>query len=313
MTLLACRDLVVELGGGRPVDGVTLQLEAGETMALVGESGSGKSLTARAILGLLPPGARAQGQIEFQGRPLLPGTAEAWRAVRGRGIGLVFQDPLSALDPVYTIGQQLIETWAAHDLYPRRERRARAIELLRQVGIPSPEQRLDDYPHQLSGGMRQRVLIALALMLEPKLLICDEPTSALDVTVQAQILELLARLQAERQMGILFITHDLGVVHSFCPRVAVMYAGRIVESGPTQAVLTAPLHPYTRGLLDSLPRVGVPLRPIPGAVPELRARPQGCSFHPRCPRAADRCRQEAPASIAAGVRSHRCFFPLEAP
>ncbi|MBK6686168.1 MAG: ABC transporter ATP-binding protein [Deltaproteobacteria bacterium] len=311
MTLLSARGLVVELGGARPVDGVDLDLSAGQTLALVGESGSGKSLTARALLNLLPNGARLSGSVRFQGEELIGADAARWRRLRGAGIGLVFQDPKTALDPVYTIGQQLLETWAAHDRHPKKERRDRAIALLAQVGIPAPERRIDDYPHQLSGGMRQRVLIALALMLEPQVLICDEPTSALDVTVQAQILELLLGLQAQHGMAMLFITHDLAVVHEWCPNVAVMYAGRLVETGPTAQVLANPRHPYTRGLLDAVPRVHRPLAPIPGAPPSLRDRPPGCTFAPRCPSAQARCSEAAPPLVIEGPRSHRCLFPLE--
>ena len=311
-TLLSVRGLTVELGGVRPVDGVDLTLSAGQTLALVGESGSGKSLTARALLNLLPSGARLQGSVRFEGDELIGADPGRWRRLRGTQIGLVFQDPKTALDPVYTVGQQLLETWAAHDRHPKKERRDRAIALLAQVGIAAPERRIDDYPHQLSGGMRQRVSIALALMLEPKLMICDEPTSALDVTVQAQILELLLRLQAEHGMAMLFITHDLAVVHEWCPDLAVMYAGRLVEAGPTAQVLAHPCHPYTRGLLDAVPRADRPLAPIPGAPPNLQDRPPGCAFAPRCRAAQPRCTEAAPPLVVEGSRSHRCLFPLEA-
>jgi len=279
----------------RAVDGVSFEVRAGETLALVGESGSGKSVTALSLLRLLPEpaGKVVGGQVIFQGRDLLLLPPAAMRRVRGREISMVFQEPMSSLNPVFTCGEQIVEVLVLHERMARREARARAIELLRWVGIPAPEQRVAEYPHQLSGGMRQRVMIAMALACRPALLIADEPTTALDVTIQAQILELLQRLQDELGMAVLLITHDLGVVAEAADRVVVLYAGQVVESCDVAAVFRRTRHPYTAGLLASMPRPGSRgqgLRVIPGQVPDAACFPRACRFHPRCPAADERCR-----------------------
>ncbi len=279
------------------VNGVSFEVAAGETLALVGESGSGKSVTAMAAMGLVEaPGRVTAGSVRFQGIDLLSLPEEDRRRVRGPGMAMVFQDPLSALNPVFSVGYQVGEMLRLHAGLGRRAAKARAVELLERVRIPGAAGRVGDYPHQFSGGMRQRVMIAMALALDPRLLIADEPTTALDVTVQAQILELLAGLRAETGMGLLLITHDLGVVAEVADRMAVMYAGRIVETGRAAEVLVAPAHPYTQGLLASMPgrRPGRRLEPIAGAPPSLSRIPPGCPFHPRCPWVVDRCRAERP-------------------
>ena len=281
-------------GEARAVDGVSLRLDAGETLALVGESGCGKTMTALSILRLVPPPGRvAGGRIGFDGRDLLRLPEPAMRAVRGGEIGMVFQEPMTALNPVMTVGAQIAEAVALHGDGSRSAARARAVEMLRLVEMPAPEQRVDAYPHQLSGGMRQRVMIAIALAARPKLLIADEPTTALDVTIQAQILDLLASLQRRLGMAVLLVTHDLGVVAERADRVAIMYAGRVVESGAARQVLATPLHPYTRGLLGSIPRIGTArqrrLAAIPGVVPDLLHLPSGCRFRDRCGLALDAC------------------------
>jgi oligopeptide transport system ATP-binding protein len=307
--VLSVRDLVVEFPTGdgvvAAVNGVGFDLAAGETLAILGESGSGKSVTAQAVMGLVErPGRVVAGTVVFDGRELLGAPAEERRKVRGSGLAMVFQDPLSALNPVWSVGFQIGELFRVHRGLSRTESRRRAVELLERVRIPAAAARVGEYPHQFSGGMRQRVMIAMALALGPKVLIADEPTTALDVTVQAQILELLDDLRAETGMGLLMITHDLGVVAESADRVAVMYAGRIVETGPTDAVLASPAHPYTEGLLASVPRGQAGreerLRPIPGAPPSLARIPPGCPFHPRCPYAVDRCRVEHPPLVAVG-------------
>jgi oligopeptide/dipeptide ABC transporter ATP-binding protein len=274
--------------GGRfvpAVNDVSFAVNAGETLCLVGESGSGKSVTALSIIGLVQaPGRIARGRVRLNGRDLTELPEREMRRVRGAEIGFVFQEPMTALNPVFTIGSHLEETLRAHDLATRRTARARAIELLESVSIPEPQRRVDEYPHQLSGGLRQRALIALALACEPKLLIADEPTTALDVTIQAQILELLRELQARMGLALLLITHDLGVVAEMGNRVAVMYAGRIVEHAPVRPLFAEPKHPYTRGLLASIPGTapGTRLNAIPGTVPPLGQLPPGCSFITRC-------------------------------
>jgi oligopeptide transport system ATP-binding protein len=301
--VLAVRDLVVEFpttdGVVAAVNGVGFDLAAGETLAILGESGSGKSVTAQAVMGLIErPGRVVGGTVTFEGRDLLAAPAEERRRARGTGLAMVFQDPLTALNPVWSVGFQIGELFRVHRRASRQEARRRAVELLERVRIPAAAQRVGDYPHQFSGGMRQRVMIAMALALGPRVLIADEPTTALDVTVQAQILELLDDLRAETGMGLLMITHDLGVVAESADRVAVMYAGRIVETGPTDAVLSSPAHPYSEGLLASVPRGQSGreerLRPIPGAPPSLARIPPGCPFHPRCPYVVERCRAERP-------------------
>jgi oligopeptide/dipeptide ABC transporter ATP-binding protein len=288
--LLEIRDLRTSFatpdGEVRAVDGVSFALEAGETLGLVGESGCGKSATALSILRLVPaPGRIGGGAILFAGRDLLQLDERALRALRGRDIGMVFQEPLSALNPVVAVGEQIAETVRLHQRLSRRAARARAVEMLRLVELPDPEQRATAFPHQLSGGMRQRVMLAMALACHPRLLIADEPTTALDVTIQAQMLDLLVRLRQQLGMAVLLITHDLGVVAERVERVVVMYAGRIVEQGSVADVLHAPLHPYTRGLLASVPRLGARQRrldAIPGMVPDLAHLPTGCRFRDRC-------------------------------
>jgi oligopeptide/dipeptide ABC transporter ATP-binding protein len=297
----------------RAVDGVSFALMPGETLAVVGESGSGKSVTSLSILRLVasPPGRIAGGSIRFRGRDLLALSDAEMRAVRGREISMIFQEPMTSLNPVHTCGEQIIEVLVLHERLARPAARARAVELLRTVGIPSPEQRVDEYPHQMSGGMRQRVMIAMALACRPALLIADEPTTALDVTIQAQILDLLRALKREFGMAVLLITHDLGVVAETADRVAVMYAGQVVETCDVRRAFRSTRHPYTAGLLASLPRLGAGaerLRVIPGNVPNPVRFPSGCRFHPRCPLAVERCRSEAPAlrDVGAGHFS-RCF------
>lgn len=307
--LLAVDGLTVQLrteqGPIRPVDAVSLSLEKGKTLALVGESGSGKSMLCRAILGLVP----AWGHIRFDGRDT------ELNRLRGRDIGVVLQNPLSSLNPVMTIADQIIEPMAIHLGIPRRERLERALALLRSVGIPAPGERLGCYPHQLSGGMRQRVAIAMALACDPQLLIADEPTTALDVTVQAEILDLLGRLQQERNMAMILVTHDLGVVAGHAHDVAVMYAGRIVEQAPTRELFDRMRMPYTRALFQCVPRLDDPpnrvLPAIEGHPPNLAALPPGCRFAPRCIRAQGRCRTEEPPLVENGRRDHRyaCWFP----
>lgn len=318
MSALAVEALTVAFPGpAGPVEvvrGASLRLERGEMVGLVGESGSGKSLTALAILGLLPPTARAtSGRVLLDGRDLLGLPERELRLVRGGAIGLVFQEPLSALNPVLTAGRQLAEALRAHRRLGRRECAAAARELLDLVGLP--ERAAASYPHQLSGGQRQRVLLTLALASRPAFLLADEPTTALDVTVQAQILDLLAALRVRLGLGVLLVTHDLAVVAECCERAYVMYAGQIVEEGPVPALFGSPGHPYTAGLLAALPRLGQPagrgtLPVVPGQVADPRHLPPGCAFHPRCPQAANRCREELPATVELGPGHRcRCFFP----
>ncbi|MGW0505334.1 ABC transporter ATP-binding protein [Micromonospora sp. NPDC003241] len=303
MSLLSLHDVVVEfdsrVGPVRALDGVSLDVAEGETLALLGESGSGKSVTAQAILGLLPrPAGRiAAGRITFDGTELTTASARRMRAVRGGEISMVFQDPLSSLNPVHPIGRQIGETLRVHRGLSKAKARAEALDLMRRVGIPDPARRIDDYPHQLSGGMRQRIMIAIAIALRPRLIIADEPTTALDVTVQAQILQLLADLQRDYRMALILISHDLGVVAAHASRIAVMYAGRIVETGALRQVYENPAHPYTRSLLQSVPTLTAPtarLTPIPGTPPSPEALPPGCPFHPRCAWRVDLCTQQRP-------------------
>jgi oligopeptide transport system ATP-binding protein len=323
-SLLDVRDLAVTFssqgGSVRAVDGVSFSLERGETLGIVGESGSGKSVTALAVMGLVrdPPGRIASGSILFDGKDLRASTAEEMRALRGHGIAMVFQDPMTSLNPVLTIGRQLTEVMEVHLGVSPEEARKRAVDLLAMVGIPSPETRLDDYPHRFSGGMRQRVMIAMAVACKPRLLIADEPTTALDVTIQAQILDLLRGLQAELGMAMILITHDLGVVAGMADRVNVMYAGRIVEEGSTDAIFAAPRMPYTMGLLQSVPRLDRPedarLVPIPGLPPAGSSGEGSCSFAPRCGFAAQECRNAAPAlrEVGPGHRAACWFDPAAA-
>ncbi|CAK7281240.1 ABC transporter ATP-binding protein [Streptomyces sp. RM1] len=316
--LLEVRDLHVEFrtrdGVARAVDGVSYAVDAGQTLAVLGESGSGKSVTAQAVMGILdtPPGRITGGEILFQGRDLLGLGEEGRRGLRGAKMAMIFQDALSALNPVLSVGDQLGELFVVHRGTSKREARARAVELMDRVRIPGAAQRVRDYPHQFSGGMRQRIMIAMALALEPALVIADEPTTALDVTVQAQVMDLLAELRREYRMGLVLITHDLGVVADVADRIAVMYAGRIVESAPVHDIYRAPAHPYTRGLLDSIPRLdlkGRELYAIKGLPPNLTRVPPGCAFHPRCPMARDVCRTEVPPLYEVSeARSSACHF-----
>ncbi|WP_318201570.1 ABC transporter ATP-binding protein [Streptomyces sp. SCL15-4] len=316
--LLEVRDLRVEFrtrdGVARAVDGVDCTVDAGETLAVLGESGSGKSVTAQAVMGILdtPPGRITGGRVLFQGRDLLALKERERRGIRGAAMAMIFQDALSALNPVLTVGDQLGEMFVVHRGMSRRDARARAVELMDRVRIPAAAQRVRDYPHQFSGGMRQRVMIAMALALRPALVIADEPTTALDVTVQAQVMDLLAELRREYRMGLILITHDLGVVADVADRIAVMYAGRIVESAPVRDLYRAPAHPYTRGLLDSVPRLdrkGRELYAIKGLPPNLTRVPPGCSFHPRCPMAREVCRTDVPPLYEVpGGRGSACHF-----
>ena len=303
MALLEVEDLRVsfetEDGPLQAVDGISFAVEPGRVLGVVGESGSGKSVASLAVMGLVrAETARIEGHARFEGRDLLALAPDDMRRVRGRDIAMIFQDPMSSLHPFYRVGRQLAEAVLVHQDVSRRAARARAIELLDLVGLPEPERRVDSYPHQLSGGMRQRAMIAMALANEPKLLIADEPTTALDVTVQAQILALLERLREELDMTIVVITHDLGVVAEMADDVAVMYAGQIVERAPVERIFAAPEHPYTWGLLRSMPRLDVPrereLVPIPGRPPSLVHPPGGCRFHPRCPHVRDPHRRIVP-------------------
>jgi len=299
----------------RAVDGVDLEVQRGECLALVGESGCGKSVTALSVLRLVPsPAGRiAGGEVWFEGRELLALSEREMRRVRGAGIAMVFQEPLTSLCPTLPVGWQVAEGLCAHGRVSRPEARRRAVELLRRVRIPAAEQRARDYPHQLSGGMRQRVMIAMALACGPTLLIADEPTTALDVTVQAQIMELLASVRAGSDLSLLLVTHDLGVVAQAADRVAVMYAGRIVERGPVDAIYHHARHPYTRGLLRSVPSAAGRrgrLAVIPGSVPDPAARLPGCAFRPRCPRSVGECAEETPAMRQAGAdHSFACWNP----
>ena len=294
------------------VSGVSFSVDAGETLALVGESGCGKSLTALSILRLVdPPGRIVGGAVRLEGRDLLTLDERAMRAIRGREIGLVLQEPMTALNPVYTIGSQIAEALEVHALARGQAARARAIELLEAVRVPDPQRRVDQYPHQLSGGLRQRALIAAALACQPKLLIADEPTTALDVTIQGEILDLLRDLKTRFRLALLLITHDLGVVAQQADRVAVMYAGRIVEEAPVRTLFRDPKHPYTRGLLASIPggRPGGRLRAIDGTVPLLGDLPTGCAFTPRCPDRFDRCPTAPPPDYPVGPeQAAKCYL-----
>jgi peptide/nickel transport system ATP-binding protein len=294
------------------LDDISFDIAPGEILGVVGESGAGKSLTGAAIIGLLdPPGRVAGGEIRFDGRRIDNLPYEEMRRMRGRHIGAVFQDPLTSLDPLYTVGQQLVETIQTHLPVGAAEARQRAIRLLAETGIPAAEERLDQYPHQFSGGMRQRVVIALALAGEPRLIVADEPTTALDVSIQAQIISLLRRLCKEHGAAVMLVTHDMGVIAETCDRVAVMYAGRIAEIGPVSSVIHAPAHPYTVGLMGSIPAMDEDrprLLQIDGSMPRLNAIPPGCAFNPRCPRVFDRCRVERPELMAAGATRAACWL-----
>jgi peptide/nickel transport system ATP-binding protein len=322
-SLLDIRDLKVsfttEDGLVHAVDGVSYTVSPGEVLAIVGESGSGKSVSVMTLLGLTrSPNARFEGSATFEGVDLVTAGEEQLRRIRGARIAMIFQDPMSSLDPVYKVGDQIVEQILAHEDIPKQEARTRAIELLDRVGIPRARERVDSYPHEFSGGMRQRVMIAMALSLSPRLLIADEPTTALDVTIQAQILAELAQLRDETHAGVILVTHDLGIVADVADRVIVMYAGRVVEEGTLEEVFYDPQHPYTWGLLGSIPRIdrgrGEHLPAIPGAPPSLLSPPQGCHFRPRCPHAFDKC-IEVPALEARlpGNDGHRdrCWLDVE--
>jgi peptide/nickel transport system ATP-binding protein len=316
--LLEVRELCVEFptrrGALRALDGVSFDIAHGEILGIVGESGAGKSLTGAAIIGLLePPGQVCGGQIVLQGRRIDDLPRDAMRRLRGKRIGTIFQDPLTSLDPLYTIGHELVETLRTHLPLGAAQARERAIALLRQVGLPAPEARLAQYPHEFSGGMRQRVVIALALAGEPTLVIADEPTTALDVAVQAQIIRLLRSITQAHGTSVMLITHDMGVIAETCDRVAVMYAGRIVEIGPVDEVIHRPAHPYTVGLMASVPSladVGGRLAQIQGALPRLGETPSGCAFHPRCPKASPRCSDERPELALVQRTRAACWWPI---
>ncbi|MCZ2291412.1 MAG: ABC transporter ATP-binding protein [Burkholderiales bacterium] len=294
------------------LDDISFTIAPGEILGVVGESGAGKSLTGAAIIGLLePPGRIAAGQVLLDGRRIDELDADAMRKIRGKQIGAVFQDPLTSLNPLYTVGRQLVETIQTHLPLNAAQARERAIELLRQTGIPAPEARIDQYPHQFSGGMRQRVVIALALAAEPRLIVADEPTTALDVSIQAQIIALLRHLAREKGAAVMLVTHDMGVIAETCDRVAVMYAGRIAELGPVHEVIHAPAHPYSRGLMGSIPAMDEDrerLLQIDGAMPRLNAIPRGCAFNPRCPQVFERCRVERPELMPAGRTQAACWL-----
>ncbi|MEU8700665.1 ABC transporter ATP-binding protein [Streptomyces sp. NPDC048680] len=316
--LLEVRDLHVEFhtrdGVAKAVNGVNYSVSEGETLAVLGESGSGKSVTAQAIMGILdmPPGKISGGEILFKDRDLLKLKKEERRKIRGQEMAMIFQDALSSLNPVLTVGEQLGEMFVVHRGASRKEAKAKAVELMDRVRIPAAKERVGNYPHQFSGGMRQRIMIAMALALEPSLIIADEPTTALDVTVQAQVMDLLAELQRELNMGLILITHDLGVVADVADKIAVMYAGRIVETSPVHDIYQAPAHPYTQGLLRSIPRLdqkGRELYAIKGLPPNLLHIPPGCAFNPRCPMAQDVCRTDVPPLFdVAENRQSACYF-----
>jgi peptide/nickel transport system ATP-binding protein len=316
MSLLEVKNLVVEFPGRhgtlRALDDISFSIAPGEVLGVVGESGAGKSLTGASIIGLLePPGRVASGQILLEGQRIDNLSHDQMRHIRGRKIGAIFQDPLTSLNPLYTIGRQLVETIQAHLPVSSAEARRRAIALLEDTGIAAAAQRIEHYPHQFSGGMRQRVVIALALAAEPKLIVADEPTTALDVSVQAQIIQLLKRVCREHGAAVMLITHDMGVIAETCDRVAVMYAGRIAEIGPVHEVINQPAHPYTMGLMAAIPDITVDrerLNQIDGSMPRLNAIPPGCAYHPRCPRAFDRCLVQRPDLLHAGATEAACWL-----
>ena len=315
--LLSVKNLSTEFpvkkGIVRAVEDVSFDVDAGEILAIVGESGSGKSVTSLSIMGLLAePGRVAAGSMEFEGRDLATLPEKDYRELRGNDMAMIFQEPMTSLNPVYRVGKQIVEAIRTHEKVSKKEARERAIDLLRKVGIPSPEKRIDDYPHQMSGGMRQRVMIAMALACNPKLLIADEPTTALDVTIQAQILDLLRRLRDDTGMAVLLITHDLGVVSETADRVVVMYCGQVVEEAEVRALFDHPMHPYTLGLLKSIPRLEDDdtkrLYMIKGMVPNPLEMPPGCHFSDRCDSCMDICRTQMPKLVDAGGRKVRCFL-----
>ncbi len=316
MSLLQVQNLIVEFphrrGTLRAIDDISFEIAPGEILGVVGESGAGKSLTGASIIGLLePPGRIASGQIMLEGQRIDNLAHEQMRHIRGRKIGAIFQDPLTSLNPLYTVGRQLTETIQAHLPVDIAEARKRAIGLLEDTGIPAAAERVDHYPHQFSGGMRQRVVIALALAAEPKLIVADEPTTALDVSIQAQIIQLLKRVCKDRGAAVMLITHDMGVIAETCDRVAVMYAGRIAEIGPVHDVINQPAHPYSMGLMAAIPDITIErerLHQIDGAMPRLNAIPAGCAYNPRCPRAFERCHTQRPDLLEAGATRAACWL-----
>jgi peptide/nickel transport system ATP-binding protein len=318
--VLSVRNLRVEFPTRRgtlvAVDDVSFDIAPGEVLGVVGESGAGKSMTGTAVIGLLePPGRIASGQVLLKGERIDNLPAEKMRRVRGKRIGMVFQDPLTSLNPLYRVGEQLIETIQTHTNASASQARAKSIALLEDAGIQGAARRIDSYPHEFSGGMRQRVVIALALAAEPELIIADEPTTALDVSIQAQIIELLRKLCRERGAAIMLITHDMGVIAETADRVAVMYAGRIAEIGPVRDVVQRPQHPYTKGLMGSIPTLegtGTRLAQIKGSMPRLTAIPQGCAFNPRCEKVQDRCKLERPNPVRRGASEVACWLAAEA-
>jgi peptide/nickel transport system ATP-binding protein len=319
MSLLQVKNLVVEFptrhGTLRALDDISFDIAPGEILGVVGESGAGKSLTGASIIGLLePPGRIASGQILLEGQRIDNLNHDEMRHIRGRKIGAIFQDPLTSLNPLYSVGRQLMETIQAHLPVNQAEARRRAIDLLKSTGIPAAEERIEHYPHQFSGGMRQRVVIALALAAEPKLIVADEPTTALDVSIQAQIISLLKTICKERGAAVMLITHDMGVIAETCDRVAVLYAGRVAEIGPVHEVINHPAHPYTAGLMAAIPDMSVDrehLAQIDGAMPRLNAIPQGCAFNPRCTKTFDRCKVDRPDLIQAGATRAACWLHAE--
>jgi oligopeptide/dipeptide ABC transporter ATP-binding protein len=311
-----CTHFRAEGGVVKAVDGIDFTLRAGEVLGIVGESGSGKTVASLSVLGLVPvpPAFHPRGAIRYRGQELLGAPEEALRRIRGNRIAMIFQDPMSSLNPYLTVERQLTEVLELHRGLGRAEARVHALRMLDEVGIPDAGRRIDAYPHELSGGMRQRVMIAMALLCDPDVLIADEPTTALDVSIQAQILDLMRSLQKRSGTSVILITHDLGVIAGMADRVAVMYAGRIVETGTAEEIFGAPRHPYTRGLLDSIPRFerprGEPLRSIEGLPPDLSRLPSGCSFRPRCPKATARCAESYPArEDLGGGRYAHCWHP----
>jgi peptide/nickel transport system ATP-binding protein len=316
MSLLQVKNLVVEFPGRhgtlRALDDISFDIAPGEILGVVGESGAGKSLTGASIIGLLePPGRIASGQILLEGQRIDHLNHDEMRHIRGRKIGAIFQDPLTSLNPLYSVGRQLMETIQAHLPVDAAEARKRAIDLLKSTGIPAAEERIEHYPHQFSGGMRQRVVIALALAAEPKLIVADEPTTALDVSIQAQIISLLKTICKERGAAVMLITHDMGVIAETCDRVAVLYAGRVAEIGPVHEVINHPAHPYTAGLMAAIPDMSVDrenLAQIDGAMPRLNAIPTGCAFNPRCTKTFDRCKIDRPDLMQAGATRAACWL-----
>ncbi len=318
--VLSVRNLVVEFatrrGTLRAIDGVSFDIARGEVLGVVGESGAGKSVTGAAIIGLIePPGRIAGGEILLNGRRIDNLPPDELRKVRGRKVAMIFQDPLTSLNPLFRVGEQLVETIRTHLPMTERQARDRAVELLAEVGIPAPEKRIDGYPHEFSGGMRQRVVIALALSAEPDFIVADEPTTALDVSVQAQIISLIKKLGRERGTAVMLVTHDMGVIAETADRVAVMYAGRVAEIGPVRDVVQRPLHPYARGLMGAIPTLegtAERLVQIPGSMPRLTNIPKGCAFNPRCAEAFARCHIERPLPLSVGSRLVACHLYEEA-